>query len=72
MLHMSKELGIIMWPIGSSHQHNDLDDLVAYEGNHGGVVADQMLHEEMTKLRPFPKVNGEPHLCHKVLQKGHD
>ena len=69
MLHMSEELGIVMRPIRSSHQHDDLDDFVTYEGSHRGVVADEMLHEEIAKLRPLSEVNGQPHLSHKILQK---
>jgi hypothetical protein len=68
MLHMGKELRIIVRPIRAGHQHNDLDDLVAYEGSHGGVVADKVLHKKVPKLRPLPEVDGQPHLGYKVLQ----
>ena len=68
MLHMCKELRVIVWPIRSRHKDDDLDELVPDEGRDGGVVSDQVLHQEVAKLRPLTEVDGEPQVGHQVLR----
>ena len=59
---MAEEFGIVVRPVRSTNQNQDLDELVADERREGGGVREKVLHEEVTKLRPLCELQGQPHI----------
>ena len=55
--HVTKEVRVVVWPIGSSNERNDLHNLVANERWHGGVMTKQVRGQKVTKLHPLGGVN---------------
>ena len=59
---MAEELGIVVWPVRSTNQNQDLDELVADERREGGGMREKVLHEEVTKLCSLCELQGQPHV----------
>ncbi len=51
--NMAEEFRIVVWPVRSSNQNQDLDELVTDERREGGGVREKVLHKKMTKLCPL-------------------
>ena len=64
---MTEELGVLVRPVCPTHVHQHLDQLVADEGRKGGVVGDQVIHQEVPKFGLLGCVQGDPHVGHQIL-----
>ena len=65
---MTEKLGIVVRPIGSADEDEHLDDLVAEEEWEGGGAREEMLSQEVPKLRPLGQGKRRPRVRHQVLE----
>ena len=50
---MAEELRVVVRPVRSTNQNQDLDELVTDERRERGGTREKVLHEEVTKLCPL-------------------
>ena len=58
MKNVAEELRIVVRPVRSTNQNQDLDELVTDERRERGGVREKVLHEKVTKLRPLCELQG--------------
>lgn len=65
--HIAQEVRIVVRPIRTSDERNDLHKLVGKETRQSGVVGEKMSGEKSTKLHPLGGVNRQPFISHQIL-----